>query len=81
MIGFGSSDTPDVVTVTSPDISKSSGTVILTVAPASNGLLFYTIKVTFDTVLIVTGYAVTSALDDDPLTGIVAYNTISLVLA
>ena len=81
MIGFGSKDTPDVVTVTSPDISKSSGTVILTVAPASKGLLFYTIKVTFDTVLIVMGYAVTSALDDEPLTGIVAYMLISSVKA
>lgn len=73
-IGFGSNDIPEVVTSTGPRLmSKSSGTVILTVAPSNKGLLFCTISVTLLIVLIVIGYADTSALDDDPLTAIVAY--------
>jgi hypothetical protein len=76
-IGFVSNDIPDVVTSIGPLlISKSLGTVILTVAPVKSGLLFCTISVTLLIVFIVIGSAVTSALEADPLTAINAYKLI-----
>jgi len=56
--GFGLRPMPEVVMMILPlDISKSSGTVILIVAPAISGLLFYTISVKLLISLMVAGFA------------------------
>jgi len=73
MIGLGLRPIPEVVTLILPlYISKSSGTVILTVAPAISGLLFYTISVTLLISLMVAGFAETCTVLPEPLTGLVA---------